>query len=612
MPTTIFDFTTPSDYVLEDVSIVDDVASLSFEPNPGQLFSQPLTSSSGFTFNSALTAINAGVLSQIDQRPASATFFAAWTSSLSANWSGSGNGSLVVSAFNGAAINGGLLDLTGSVNKYVSFSATHNTDSLQIFSLEFQVTPNYSGAPVDDQVFLDIAPDETNSENNCVQIDHYTDGTLYVSVYDDTGTLITDSVFHSFSPTAGQTTTFLLQCDGNAGITTLFENGSQVSQQTGIPFTRSAPLVDTFVGKYHNGQDTNSNFKFSNFSFYSTVVTPASPSLSLTIYAADTVTFPPFTYPGLGSIVGFSGFSAPGVGEPGYILETRFWNGSAWVTSNGTFAQSNPASTVAANIAALPNNNTLNIKVITVGSNVSMTVTAPVTITYAGQIFGTGSIQSNTALIADQIQGFSSNFSETGSDTVSFALNVNGTLKYWNGSAWVNSNGQFAQTNTASVINTQCESLLGVSSLVQPYAFLKSASGSTSPNITTMTMNYSFGAINPSLPLTTIVYGFLCDLQSNPVMGANIIFSLINLIPNAYNAAGTNVLLASSVTVVTDSNGFFSVPLIATTQFQGTNTFMQVVIQKGTVIENVASDGSPLFLTIPIQGSIDITSLLSA
>ena len=68
-----------------------------------------------------------------------------------------------------------------------------------------------------------------------------------------------------------------------------------------------------------------------------------------------------------------------------------------------------------------------------------------------------------------------------------------------------------------------------------------------------------------------------------------------------------------SVTAITDENGFFEQPIIATTQFEGNTTFVQVVIKKtNSVLENVGPTGEPLYLTIPIQASIDITSILTA
>lgn len=553
---TTYVFTDPSDFTLDDILITDAVAALAPVANSGQIFSQPISSSSGFTFNSALTSIEDGIIIQIPQ-----LITPTFTGLVNVS---TGPG-LVTKISGGGDWNAGAISvqsLTGSGK--IQFTTTANTTA-QMVGLSL-TDPGGNFVAINYAVFLESGG---------------------IGIF-ESGTGISGS-FPSYA--SGDIISVVV-----TGTTVTYQKNGSVFYTSLVAAT--FPLF--FACSINGATDTVGTIRLQNCA---------------TLLAGDSISFPSFTYPGLGSIVGFSAFSVAGdVGVPGYILENRYWNGFTWVTSNGTYAQSNPASVVAANITTLPNNNTVSVKVITTASDgpTPMSIHGPLVITYLGEIYSNGTIQSNSIIIADMISSFASVFSETGSDKVTFAFNVNGVLNYWNGSAWVHSNGTLAQTNTAAVLNTNCGTLLNVNSIVQPYVLLTSASGSTTPNITSMTMNYIFGAINPTAPLTTIVFGFLCDLQGIPVAGASMIFSLINTIPNAYMAAGTNVLFPTSVTLITDANGFFSAPLVATTQFQGVNTFMQVVIKKGSVMESVGPDGQPLYLSIPIQGSIDITSLLSA
>lgn len=555
--TTIFDFTSPSDYTLSNISISDAVASLSLVANPGQTFSQPFTSSSGFTFNSSYTSITGGILSQIAQDI---------TPTLTNAVNGTtGTGSFTKTS-GGTGYNAGCSSVqTITGNGYVQVTAPTTGTIGMVFGLSTESNPegNYQN--------LNFA---VNFNGSTAQ------------VYE-----LGISVGSPISYTAGD----LFQITVNNTVVNYLKNGT-------IFYTSlTAATFPMYFG----------------CSLYtpSTTLTGILLQNAATTYLGDVITFPEFTYSGLGSIIEFTGFTTGGdVNAPGYVLNGQYWNGMAWVSSNNTYAQSNPLTTVNMYIEQLPNNNSLTIKVITTNGNSAMSITGPLTVTYSGQIYPTsgGTIQSNSSFSAQEVLTFASQFSESGSDSVTFALGVNGQLMYWNGSAWANSNGTFSQTNSVSVLNTNASTLLTVNSNVEVFALLVSGTGSTTPNITNMKVQYSFGAIEPTAPVTTIVFGFLRDIQCNPISGATIVFSLINLIPNAYMAANEHVLMYSSVTATTDVNGYFEQPVIATTQFQGTNTFVQVIINYNTYVENVGPTGTPLYLTIPIQESIDITSILSA
>lgn len=561
MITTTYNFTSGTGFVYDitQISFVSSMAQLLLGDNSGETYVPALASS---TYDHNLVAYTGGMLEQKDQRPATATFYAAWASQLNANWSGAGNGSLVVTPFNGASIDGTGLDLTGSTNKHVSWVGTNNTDSLQTLTIEFQVTPNYTGAPVDDQLFIDVTQNPGGSTNNEITIDHYTDGHIYAQLSDNTGNQVIE-LFAGFNPTAGQTYTIIFQADGNAGTSQLFIDGSEVSSATDSPFTRTGSIPYAFVGAYHNDQPSNSNFSIKNFAFYSSVVTPSSPVLSPTIYVQATADLPEFTYAGVGAVQEYAGFVTTDFGGVAYILNGQYWNGSAWVMSNGSYAQANAGSVVNANIAALTAVNTLQIDaILSPASGSTQAGLSAISVTYTGQTYPTSgpSIGPNSALTMDSLSAFTDVESASGSDAVGYYLVIGSTPMWWNGAAWATSNMSFAQTNPASVINANASSLpISLGASVTPFAVLHSATGSTTPTLASLTLTYDFFGPQPTPPNTCDVFGYILDENEMPIVGATV------AVTNPTTFFNGNVAIAQGVrTVKTDIDGYFSMTLVET------------------------------------------------
>jgi hypothetical protein len=75
--------------------------------------------------------------------------------------------------------------------------------------------------------------------------------------------------------------------------------------------------------------------------------------LSSALYLGSKVDLPAFSYTGIGTIQAVETSSVSEVGTPRYIIGGKYYNGSAWVNSNGSYAQANPFATVVANLTSL-------------------------------------------------------------------------------------------------------------------------------------------------------------------------------------------------------------------------------------------------------------------
>lgn len=133
-------------------------------------------------------------------------------------------------------------------------------------------------------------------------------------------------------------------------------------------------------------------------------------------YSGDVIVFPTFNYSGVGTLQAFSSSTISDINTPHYTLNNLYWNGSAWVASDSSYAQSNPKGTINSFIPLLPAQNALTVRMITETSFSQMSLSA-LTITYIGQ--------TNTPP-GTSILEFASNASAGGSS--SEALTVTGLL----------------------------------------------------------------------------------------------------------------------------------------------------------------------------------------
>ena len=203
---TTYDYLTPADYVYNPLLIgVAAGASLIFQNNPGQDFTQDFLSDVGFIYNASNTEFVAGVMRQIQKayRPTYylGTFFAGYDTSIDGDY---GYGVLTGTAAGGASISGGKLDLAGGTVKYVSYDADFNADSQQVGCIRFKITPNYNGVPVVSQIFCRIE-ENVASDNNAIIIYHNSvGGNLTAAIRSSIGVDIFNTSFGAWLPTLGQ------------------------------------------------------------------------------------------------------------------------------------------------------------------------------------------------------------------------------------------------------------------------------------------------------------------------------------------------------------------------------------------------------------------------
>lgn len=208
---------------------------------------------------------------------------------------------------------------------------------------------------------------------------------------------------------------------------------------------------------------------------------------------------------------------------------------------------------------------------------------------------------------ASSLSAFVENAKYSGSDNVQYTILVSGVDYYWNGSAWVSSDGTYSKSNTASVINTNCGhssmgTLLGTGSYVTIRAFLHSASGTTSPSLTGVSLTYTFAAIRPSNPAQCTIWVYLEDILGNVVGSVqNAILSVQQKDAFIY---GQFVVAPFTKQVVFDSTGYAQL-ILDETQTPGYSVLFTISYNIGTTNNSI----NFIPCIVPNSGSCPLTSI---
>lgn len=214
--------------------------------------------------------------------------------------------------------------------------------------------------------------------------------------------------------------------------------------------------------------------------------------------------------------------------------------------------------------------------------------------------FTTGTVLTNTIIEAEDFASFAATLATPGGGTVLFGLQVDGALMYWNGAAWVASDGTASQLNTAADINTNIGTIVSSPSSVRIFARLTALDPIQTPSLDEVVINYDFGGVAPGdSPLCT-VYGFVRDLLGQPLEGVTV--TITPQWPDWYDEdlAGTVVLMGEPQVATTNADGRFEFDLI-----QGAK--IRIKFQGSTGSAGILED---LSITVPQAQSLDVTDQL--
>ena len=605
-----YGFDTELDYTLSNCAILSSKARLAIVPSPEQLFAQDFASDVGFTYDNTKAEFNAGILRQKDLRPVSSVLAATYTSSKNLNWSTAG--SLVGTDIGAPLLSAGKLSCLGGGNNGVRYESADIGASGNVGAMKIKYTPNYSGTPATNYNIFEFAP--VSGNNDRMLVFHSATGTLRLSAYTSVGTAKHAAVPFGgvWSPVAGTEYEIELDWDTVAGVVRLFVNGVLNGSMPVSSYARGSDADRLYIGA--GTSYFAADGYFDDALLFSTVQHTAgyTPGYTLPefIYGASKIDGPNFTYSGLGSVLSIDDGSVVETGSPRFIIGLKYWNGSAWVVSNGTYAQANSFATALANLASfVASGSILPWSVVFTDSNTQSSVD-DFDVEVTGQKYSpTGYLEPAQGVQVKTLISYLHTHTENANTDLRVVLKVDGVLKWWNGTAWATSNGSIAQGNTAEEINLNMASLsLGVNSTIFVRWLMATSSNVETPEIETATIAYNFGAIETPL-VTCEVFGYLKNISDAPVVGAKIKFEL-NQKPEKYKEANKNIISTLSVEATTDANGYFTIPLVRSSEYEDATEY-KATITIGTTIITKSSSGKLLF-QVPDADTKDLSDLLPA
>lgn len=513
----IYPYTNPTNYIFDNSKIsVDGVAKLKLINNPGQDFIQNFDNDTGFVYDPSKAEFVAGKLQQIAHSPADATFGANYNSDINGNW---GNGVLTGVPIGGAAVSGGKLDLTGGTAKYVDYDAALNADSQQRGTIKFKATPNYSGSPLINYYLFNISK-QSGSNINQITLRHSTAGSLIFYIRDSAGNIITTGLTAVWSPTLGQEYEIELNWDITTGEQRLFIDGVQLGTTKTGTGTRSSDIGLLRIGAEADGV-VFFDGKTDDLIIFSTVQHTANYTPGYTVidykYLNSKVTLPEMEYIGTGTLISFDLFTTTESGSPRYIIQIGrsgdylYWSGSAWVVSDGTYAQANDKTTFNSNVSTLPINGEIygQFEIIFPDNNTISDIDI-LTASLTAQIYPTdnSTIEVLSAIFADKIDNAIETSSIPVGDQIKWVVKADSNYYYISGGVPTITDGAtYAESNTIAEWAVIWPSWDPPSAQNLKFkAFLHSDDGSSTPELDELSVFFDFQGQADDIS-KTIVWG---------------------------------------------------------------------------------------------------------
>ena len=565
-------YTNPANFTFDSnkIEVTGSVAKLKLIDLPNIAADEDFADDTGFTHDPVKTEFSAGVLQQINKAPTDSTLGITYTSILNANWS-LNNLALTATLTGAPVINANRIDVRGGGDRSARYENADIGLLANTGTIKLKYTPNYSGSPAGNITIWELK--DPSSVNNKIVLFHGATGAIRLTLYSSTGALIfSNYLLYSYVAVSGQEYEFEFSWNASAGSSfRMFIDGVLHGTAPAAPYTRTGTATRLYVGA--GTTYSSANAYMSDVILFSTIQHTvgyvSGYTLEETKYLADNVDIPTINYTGIGAIQSLDSVIKTGTNVP------------AHTPSLGA--------------------NTVDIQLNFAASNTKQDITQ-LDLEYTGQIYPTDNptITINSPFFMTELSSMDAVENKAGLDELKHVMKFQGLFYYMVGDVVTPSNGTYAQSN----ILAEIQAVLAVApidinpdSSVQLVTFLHSDDGSTTPDLTSVTLGYDFlvviGAVDKC-----VVYGSVYDNSGNPVAGAKITIDSDDFF---YDDA----LIALSSIGYTNSAGVFDIKVVETVTDAKTVNVTIEYTQEGKKKKTKYTG-----ITIPNQATVALGSII--
>jgi hypothetical protein len=621
----IENFSDPSAYQLTNMGIVGGkLKLLANQVSAAKTKTADFLTTADYLYDVAKVDLSAANAKLKDRLP-NATFGAPLTTDLNGTV---GAGSLVGTATGGAAVSGGFLVCSGA--QYVDWNAASKITDGQVYTLVVPYTPSYSGTPVSYRVIACVHNND-GTNKNLTDLTHYlTTGQLVLTLMDSLANTIVSVNLGVWAPVAGTEYIFTIVrkvsgTSGQGASKVLIDNVQFGATSTAVG--ASAIPARIRLGSSKDGSLSAAQ-KYRNVSVYPTALTaqPTITAVPASRYATDNPTVDLVTHSiddalGISSLDSLAATINGAGGDTAKFSVSQdngssfiYHNGSAWVAST-TYSQTNTLAEIYAARAGLDlASGKFRLRMWLHSNDGSTTPTADdVVIGYKTLMYRTdgGTCLPNAYAACNAlINAIATGLVIPAGCTAKFGLYVNSVVKWWNGTAWDDSDLSNSELNLIADIATNIASALTVNSTVSLFARFTSGDGTTTPELDASSLEFNFGGIEVSAPATCDVFGYVRDRHGNPQQSVEVNTAFEGEEDGEYTEAGSHII-AGGDPVRTDANGYFMVTLIQSALFQGGSRRCKFTFSREESVNVRQINAADILVTVPAAESVDITSLIT-
>jgi hypothetical protein len=564
-----FDDESSFNYDSSKVNFTGDLAKLQLL-NQDNAYPVPFILDNGYTYNPLRTVFTGARAEQKSQRFTASTFAINYNNQSKNAQYGDTPSLIPLLDENTSIINNELL--FNSNSSRIEYNIT-NCINPQQGTIEFWFRPGYMGKPSQKTYFFDFKSGDV--QNNRMRLSQDTDGAIRWDSWTNTGSsTINSQGFGSYSFIAGQLYKISFNWDFINEEHRMFINGVQ----QGLDVTRAQvkdsdkSLLNRYGIPMTSTANPDANFRINNIIIYDEVQYTADYTpdrvVSNTEYLEDRVIHPEFQHIGPGYINQFLFLDVIGSSNLRFSVEVdrrgyfQYWNGTEWAISDNSYEQGNDLSTFNDNLSSIDSNQAIYGRVAVHFPNSNE-------LAYVNEIIinineDSGYSTDETIIIpvdsisADAISDYQLELDPVADTYINTIICLNGVHYWFNGSAWVVSNGTLAESNTEQEVKDNL-STLPILNGIEEIRFiwiLKTDDSFVTPELQTISINYDFfGVENPISK--TIVWGYYRDQNDLPLENKEIQISL-----NKFSTQNTNQYSANVKTITTGVGGYWETDLI--------------------------------------------------